>query len=183
MSRYKGSAAFLGYIATILLANYFIKNIGVQFEENGPHLFPVWFGIYAPSGTLLAGLAFTLRDFVQDIFGKVWTIVAVLLGAGLSILISPELALASGGAFLLSELADLLVYTPIKDKTWLGAVILSNSVGLVLDSFFFITLANLPLFLLSGQIIGKIWSTLFAVLCILSYEYFLFRRTSPELVA
>lgn len=179
----KGYLALIGYIATIFLANYFIKNIGIQFDPNGPHLFPVWFGVYAPSGTLFAGLAFTFRDFVQDTLDKVWVFGAIILGAALSAFVSADLAVASGIAFLISELADLAVYTPMKRYSWLLAVVLSNTVGLAFDSILFVSLANLPIFLLTGQIIGKLWSTALAVIGILIYEYFLSRNTSSAVDA
>jgi uncharacterized PurR-regulated membrane protein YhhQ (DUF165 family) len=47
---------------------------------------------------------------------------AIVLGAALSWLIAPAFALASGVAFLVSEAADLTVYTPLERKSWLGAV-------------------------------------------------------------
>jgi hypothetical protein len=43
---------------------------------------------------------------------------------GLSFLIAPTFALASGVAFLVSEAADLTVYTPLERRSWLGAVVL-----------------------------------------------------------
>jgi uncharacterized PurR-regulated membrane protein YhhQ (DUF165 family) len=51
-----------------------------------------------------------------------------VIGAGLSALVSPQFAVASGIAFLVSELADLAVYTPLRQRNWLAAVALSNTV-------------------------------------------------------
>ena len=55
--------------------------------------------------------------------------------------LSLPLAVASGLAFLASETADMLVYSPLKRRTWLGAVFASNVVGLALDSALFLLLA------------------------------------------
>jgi uncharacterized PurR-regulated membrane protein YhhQ (DUF165 family) len=143
-----------GYIGSIVLANWLIVHLGVV---------PVGFGLYAPAGVYAAGLAFTFRDLTQDALGRWWTAGAILIGAGLSALLSPQLALASGIAFLASEGLDFAVYTPLKERHWLSAVALSNTVGLVVDSVLFLTLAFGSLAFLPGQIVGKAWMTLLAV--------------------
>lgn len=142
------------YILTIALANWAIVTFG---------LVPVGFGLLAPAGVYFAGLAFTFRDMTQEALGRWATVVAIVVGAGLSAIISPTFALASGVAFLASELADLAVYTPLRERHWLGAVALSNTVGLVLDSVLFLLLAFGSLDFLAGQIVGKLWMTLLAV--------------------
>ena len=143
-----------GYIATIIAANWAVAAFG---------LVPVGFGLLGPAGVYFAGLAFTLRDLTQDSLGRRWTVIAILVGALVSALVSPALALASGIAFLFSELADFAVYTPLREKHWLGAVAASNVVGLTIDSALFLWLAFGSLEFLPGQIIGKLWMTLLAV--------------------
>jgi hypothetical protein len=49
---------------------------------------------------------------VHDRLGTRWIIGLIVAGAGLSALLSPRLAVASGTAFLLSELLDFSVYAP-----------------------------------------------------------------------
>ena len=147
----------LGYIATIFAANWAISTFGVV---------PVGFGLLAPAGVYFAGLAFTLRDLTQEALGRRWTIAAIVVGAAISALVSPQFAIASGVAFLVSELADYLVYTPLRERNWPIAVGASNLVGLVLDSVLFLSLAFGSLEFLSGQIVGKLWMTLLAVLLI-----------------
>jgi uncharacterized PurR-regulated membrane protein YhhQ (DUF165 family) len=142
------------YLGTIVLANWLI----VQF---GP--VPVGFGLLAPAGVYAAGLAFTLRDLVQERLGAPWTVGAILAGAGLSAVLSPRLALASGTAFLLSELLDFAVYTPLRHRRWLTAVVLSNLVGLTVDSLVFLWLAFGSLQYLAGQLVGKAWMTVLVV--------------------
>jgi queuosine precursor transporter len=83
------------YIGTIFAANWALATFG---------LIPVGFGLLAPAGVLFAGLALSLRDRVQDALGRRATLAAILFGALCSALVSPRLALASGAAFLLSEL-------------------------------------------------------------------------------
>jgi uncharacterized PurR-regulated membrane protein YhhQ (DUF165 family) len=156
----------LAYIATIFGANLLITHVGVV---------PVGFGLVAPAGVYCAGLAFTFRDLTQDTLGRAWTIGAIVVGAGLSALLSPQLALASGTAFLLSELADLAVYTPLRERHWLAAVAVSNTVGLLVDSVLFLLLAFGNLDFLPGQIVGKWWMTALAVAVL-----WLWRRTATR---
>lgn len=136
----------ISYILTIFGANWALKTFGFV---------PLGFGIMAPAGVFFAGLALTLRDLVQDRLGRGWTFGAIVLGALLSALLSPQLALASGASFLLSETVDLLVYTPLRSRSWLAAVIASNTAGDIIDSILFLTLAFGSLQFLSGQLIGK----------------------------
>jgi queuosine precursor transporter len=143
-----------GYIATIFLANWAIATFGFV---------PVGFGLLAPAGVYFVGLAFTLRDLTQEQLGRGWTVLAIVIGAALSALVSPQFAFASGTAFLLSETIDLLVYTPLRKRRWLLAVALSNVVGLVVDSVLFLMLAFGSLEFLAGQIVGKAWMTALAV--------------------
>jgi hypothetical protein len=142
------------YIGTIFAANWAIDAFGVV---------PVGFGLMAPAAVYFVGLAFTFRDLAQDSTGK-WPVVgAILVGALLSAFVSPALALASGTAFLFSEMADFAVYTPLRKRSWRKAVLASNAVGIVLDSVIFLTLAFGSLDFLAGQVVGKGWMTLLAI--------------------
>lgn len=67
-------------------------------------------------------------------------------------------------AFLVSELLDMAVYTPLAGRTWIGAVALSNTVGLVADSVIFLLGAFGSLQFLPGQVLGKAYMTVLAVL-------------------
>lgn len=154
------------YIATIFLANWAIQTFGVV---------PVGLGLVAPAGVYFAGLAFTLRDLVQERLGVRWTVLAILVGAALSSLVSPQFALASGVAFLTSELADFGVYTPLRRRQWIGAVVASNVVGLIMDSTLFLWLAFGSAEFLAGQVVGKAWITLVAVAVL----WFWRRRITP----
>lgn len=142
------------YIATIFGANWAIATFG---------LVPVGFGLMAPAGVYFVGAAFTLRDLAQERVGKRGILAAVVVGAALSAFVSPQFALASGAAFLLSELADFAVYTPLRRRNWIGAVAASNAVGLVIDSALFLWLAFGSLAFLAGQIVGKAEMTVLAI--------------------
>ena len=70
---------------------------------------------------------------------------------------------ASAVAFLLSELADFAVYTPLQERRLILAVVASSVVGLVIDSVVFLFLAFGSLDFLAGQIVGKAWMVLLAI--------------------
>ena len=142
------------YVAPIFGANWAIDTSGMA---------PVGFSLMAPAGVYFAGLAFTFRDLVHERYGVTGALAAIAAGTLCSFVISPTFALASGVAFAASEVADLLVYAPLRRRHWLGAVALSNTVGLAVDSALFLWLAFGSLDFLAGQIVGKAWMTALAV--------------------
>jgi uncharacterized PurR-regulated membrane protein YhhQ (DUF165 family) len=118
----------------------------------------------APSGVLMIGLALVLRDLVQRRLGLRWVSAAIIAGAALSGLVAPPaLVVASAVAFLLSEFADLTVYTPLQERRLVLAVLASSLVGLVVDSVVFLYLAFGSLDFLAGQVAGKSWVVLAAL--------------------
>ena len=156
------------YLAAFALcipaANWLIGNVGTFCVPDGPCLIPVAPGLTAPSGVLMIGLALVLRDLVQRSLGVKWAAGAVLVGAALSAIFAPPaLVVASAAAFLLSELADLAVYTPLQKKGLVLAVFASSVVGLVIDSAVFLYLAFGSLDYIWGQIVGKAWMVLAAL--------------------
>jgi queuosine precursor transporter len=141
----EGFVFLIGFIACIPAANWMIGNFGTTCVPQGPCLVPVAPGVMAPSGVLTIGLALVLRDLVQRRLGKSWAV------------------LASATAFLLSELADFAVYTPLQERRFMTAVVASSIVGLVLDSVVFLWLAFGSLDFVWGQILGKAWMVLAAI--------------------
>jgi uncharacterized PurR-regulated membrane protein YhhQ (DUF165 family) len=154
----EGVIFLVGFTLTIQAANWLIGNAGTVCVPHGPCLIPVAPGIMAPSGVLMIGLALVLRDLVQRRLGIYVSDFAVVIGAALSSWLAPaSLVLASGVAFLVSEFADLAIYTPLSRRRLVLAVIASGFVGLVVDSLIFLWLAFGSLEFLPGQVIGKSW--------------------------
>lgn len=151
---------FVAFVGTVFAANWALNRWGI---------IPIGFGLEAPAGVLFAGLAFGLRDALHERGGRWWVLAAIVVGSALSALLSDavtlpdgtvlasaqRVALASGGAFLLSELADFAVYSPLRERNWPGAVVASNLVGAVVDSALFLWLAFGSLDFIQGQIVGK----------------------------
>lgn len=164
------------FLATIPAANWMIANVGTKCIPDGPCLVPVWPGILAPSGVLLIGLALALRDVVRELHGTLAVFVLIIVGAIASEYIAPpEVAIASGVAFLLSEGADLLVYEPLRRRGLALAVICSGVVGAVVDSVLFLLIAFGSLQYLAGQLLGKVWMTLLAGV-VIALVHFVGRR-------
>ncbi len=146
----------IGFIGTVFGANWALKTYGFV---------PVGFGLSAPAGVYFAGLAFTLRDLLHEAAGRRAVMLAIVVGALLSAGIEDgqQIALASGVAFLLSETADLMVYTPLRERHWITAVLASNTVGLVIDSALFLWIAFGSLDFIEGQLLGKAYMTVLAI--------------------
>jgi hypothetical protein len=163
-ARRVGWTAFACFLAMIPLANWMIGNFGTVCPAGAPCLVPVAPGLMAPSGVLTVGAALVLRDVVQRCLGLRFSATAIVLGAALSAFIAPAaLVAASATAFLLSELADLAIYTPLQRKRLLAALLASSIAGLVIDSVVFLWLAFGSLAFLPGQIVGKFWAVAISV--------------------
>jgi uncharacterized PurR-regulated membrane protein YhhQ (DUF165 family) len=160
----KGYLAALAYASTIPAANWMIGNVGTVCIPDGPCLIPLGFGITAPSGVLMIGLALLLRDAVHEYLGARWSLYAIGVGAVLSYLLAdPFIAIASVVAFSVSELSDFAVYSKIRERSRTLGILASGVVGSVIDSVVFLWLAFGSLAFIEGQIIGKIGVTCIVV--------------------
>jgi uncharacterized PurR-regulated membrane protein YhhQ (DUF165 family) len=162
--RIEGIAFLIAFGLTIPAANWMIGHLGTFCAPDGPCVIPVAPHLMAPSGVLMIGIALVLRDLVQRRLGVGYSAAAGVVGAILSALVAPpSLVIASGVAFLLSESADLAVYTPLARRGLVAAVLASSLVGLVVDSMIFLWLAFGSLDFLAGQIVGKGWMVLLSI--------------------
>ena len=165
-----GFLLLAGYVAAIVGANWAIARFGVV---------PVGLGLMAPAGVFFAGLCFECRDLVQDTLGRWWAVAAILIGDRISAFISTQFAFASCVAFLLGELADFAIYTPMRQRFWLVAMIVANTIGDIIDSAIFLYLAFGSLQFISGQVIGKAYCTLIPVGLLWVIRRFLQARRVP----
>jgi queuosine precursor transporter len=154
----KSSFVFLAFASTIPVANWMIGNVG-NCIPNGPCAVPVGFGLLAPSGVLVIGAALVLRDWLHELAGWRWAALAVVVGAALSLAVSPPaLATASAVAFLFAELADLGVYAKLRQRSRPLAVMVSQVVGAAIDSALFVYLAFGSLEFSAGTTLAKIYA-------------------------
>lgn len=149
LARFWSVFAFLGLAvaANVLTARY--------------GLTPVGFGMVATAGTWAAGLVLLARDWVHETAGRVAVVACIAVGAVLSAaLTNPALAVASGAAFAISELADLAVYAPLRRHGWARAAFASNLVGSAVDTVVFLTFAGFPVWsAVPGQMFAKTAAT------------------------
>lgn len=141
--------ALAAYVATIVAANWMTSTLG---------LVPIGFGLVVTAGTFAAGFALIARDWVQEANRRPVAVLAVLAGAAISAVTSnPAIAVASGVAFLVSELVDLGVFTPIREKSLALAVVVSSVVAAPIDTVLFLWLAGFPVTwqAIAGQFIVK----------------------------
>lgn len=135
MSLTAGLAAAASFISTIVLANVLSAHFG---------LIPIGFGFLVSAGSFAAGLALVARDRLQD-YARRWVVfVLIVVGALLSYWFGDgRIALASGIAFLLSELVDMGVYTPIRDRSLALAIIASSVISAPVDTVLFLWISGL----------------------------------------
>lgn len=147
------------FASTIPAANWLIGNAGTTCAPDGPCLIPVGFGLMAPSGVLMIGLALVLRDWLHELAGWKWALAAVICGGLLSLIVSPpQIAVASAVAFTLAELADLGVYARLRERGKPLAVMASQVVGAALDSALFVWIAFGSLEFSAGTTLAKIYA-------------------------
>lgn len=137
-------AAALAFITLVVASNWLTAEYG---------LVAGW----VTAGTFTAGLVLAARDAVRETAGVWAALGCVAAGAGLSVVMSsPALALASGIAFALSEIADTTVHEPLRSRGRMRALAWSNLVGSVVDSLLFLAIAGFPIWpAVAGQVAVK----------------------------
>ena len=110
----------------------------------------------APAGVYFAGAVYTFRDLTQVALGKRWALVAIFLGAAISLATSRQFALASLAAFLLGELLDMLIFSRLRQQgRILEAFAAGNTPGVALDSLVFLSAAFGSVALFSRPVRGQ----------------------------
>ena len=151
----------LAFAGTVIGANAALETWGIV---------AVGFGLAAPAGVFFAGIAFTLRDGLHEVGGRTWVLGAIAVGGALSYFIDPVFAIASATAFTVSELVDYSIYAPLRRRSWLPAITVSNIGGLTVDSVIFLWLAFNSFDFLEGQLLGKAYMTLVFVIPLWIYR-------------
>ncbi len=154
------AGASVAFIASIYLANWLVNHYGP---------IRVWpTNLLAPAGVYVVGLAFLLRDTVQRFTGTAFTLILIGIGCGVSVIVSPRLALASACAFAASELVGLGVFRGLRGNTagpglLAAAVVCASAVAAALDSYVFLQIAFGDLGFWRGQFIAKLSVVVLAI--------------------
>ena len=164
-----GLGFLAAFSATVLGANWALLEYGIV---------PIGFGLDAPASAYFVGLAFTFRDGLRERLGFKGALVAIAIGGILSYVLEvrtggdllARIALASITSFTISELSDAIVYERIRQRSRLIGIMVSNTVGVIVDSAVFLYLAFGSLEFVIGQIVGKSYMTLFVVVMIVAYR-------------
>ncbi|MCW9033767.1 MAG: VUT family protein [Rhodospirillales bacterium] len=118
---------------------YIILIVVVNYGFTVVPLVPLPDGTMWPPMSLAVGFIFVVRDFAQREIGHK-VLLAMLIGATLSyFMASPFVAVASVAAFLVSELADWVVYT-VTNKPLSQRIFYSSLIGTPIDSAVFLYL-------------------------------------------
>jgi queuosine precursor transporter len=181
-----GALAFALYCAVIVGANWLVA-------VGHPDPIPVGFGLLAPSGVLLAGLAFSFRNLTQQSLGRRFGFAAIAIGTLISATFFSAnvkltessvlpLAIASGVSFFLSETVDAFFWTWLRENKgwWTRAMAVGDLAGQAVDSAIFLFLAfGAPsvLLFLGGQILGKSYTVYPAMGAL-----YLLKRYKPRLL-
>lgn len=144
MNRALAAAAAVTFVALVAASNWLTAKYGL-------------IGGFAAAGTFTAGLVLAARDAVRETAGIWASLACIAAGVAVSaIMAGPVLALASGAAFAMSELADTVVYEPLRRQSRILALAWSNAAGSVVDSVLFLALAGFPLWpAVAGQVAVK----------------------------
>jgi uncharacterized PurR-regulated membrane protein YhhQ (DUF165 family) len=134
----------VAFVALVVASNWLTARYGL-------------IGGFVTAGTFTAGLVFAARDAVRETAGIWASLGCIAAGVAASVVMAgPALALASGAAFALSEMADTAVYEPLRRRSRTRALAWSNLVGSVVDSVLFLTLAGFPIWpAVLGQVAVK----------------------------
>ena len=117
----------------------------------------VQFAVHATLGTInLADLltyaaftfpvAFLVTDLTNKLFGAAAARKVVYAGFAIAVVVSiivasPRIAIASGSAFLISQLLDVSIFDRLRTGTWWRAPLISSMLGAVVDTFIFFSFA------------------------------------------
>ncbi len=143
-------------MAAIVAASNFLVQFPVAFRLGGIDL-----GQILTWGAFTYPVAFLVTDMTNRRFGPVVARRVVAVGFAVAVLwsilvASPRIALASGLAFLVGQLLDVVIFDRLRaDRRWWRAPLLSSLLGSVLDTLIFFGLAFAPAFFWLDTAFGR----------------------------
>ncbi|MBB4075807.1 hypothetical protein GGR08_000088 [Bartonella fuyuanensis] len=110
-------------------------------------------------GAFTYPFAFLINDLTNRFYGPSAARRVVYIGFFVGVFVSwilatPRLAIASSVAFLFGQLLDIVVFTPLRRKTWWKAPLAAALVGSALDTMLFFALAFSNFFAALDKITG-----------------------------
>ena len=100
-------------------------------------------------------VAFFITDITNRIYGEVAARRIVYWGFLTAVILSfyfatPRIAIASGSAFLVSQLIDIQIFTKLSKFKWWQAPLASSTMGSIIDTILFFTIAFSVTFSMMG---------------------------------
>ena len=97
-------------------------------------------------GAFTYPLAFLVNDLTNRRYGPAAARKVVYAGFAIAVALSvwlatPRIALASGTAFLVAQLIDVLVFDRLRERAWWQAPLISSVIGAVVDTALFFSIA------------------------------------------
>ncbi len=91
-------------------------------------------------------IAFLVTDLTNRLFGAASARKVVFAGFAIAVAVSivlatPRIAIASGSAFLISQLMDVSIFDKLRSGRWWRAPLVSSLIGAVVDTFIFFSFA------------------------------------------
>lgn len=160
------------YLLSPVICNWVYLHLADQVNDTGERLLMVTSTIGFDPTLPIIGAMFFVRDIVQQRIGRLFTVVLILIGTIISAVVSPEVALASGAAFLLSESTDMAIFTSLHMRRPALAVLFSGLAASFVDTFSFLLIAFGSIDTWESQVIGKVITT---IICTVAFAAW--RRT------
>lgn len=144
MNRTIAAIAITVYVASIVIANLLISHLGLVDMGIG----------MVPAGTAMIAVSWPARDIVQQAGGRWLGVAAIIVGAALSYWLTAggqipgaplPVAAASGLTLLCSETLDWLVFSPLRNREFVPAVVMSGIAAGALDTWLFLYLAGIAM--------------------------------------
>jgi uncharacterized PurR-regulated membrane protein YhhQ (DUF165 family) len=97
-------------------------------------------------GALTYPVAFLVTDLINRAHGPAAARRVIYVGFALAVALSialatPRIALASGSAFLVAQLLDVLIFDRLRGRVWWQAPLVSSTFGSAIDTALFFSLA------------------------------------------
>lgn len=128
---------FVAAMAAVVVASNFL--VQFPFGHLGLQDLLTW-------GAFTYPFAFLVTDLTNRRYGPAAARKVVYVGFAIAVVLSiwlatPRIAIASGSAFLVAQLVDVLVFHKLRERTWWHAPLVSSIIGSMIDTVLFFSLA------------------------------------------
>ena len=143
-------APYMLAMAAVVIASNFLVQFPVDYAVG-----PIALGDLLTWGAFTYPIAFLVTDLSNRHFGPAQArriiLIGFVLAVGISIFVAtPRIAIASGTAFIVAQLADISIFDRLRHARWWRAPLVSSTLGSILDTVLFFSLAFAATFVMLG---------------------------------